>query len=133
MRFTTVAFVFSLALVLSGCPGPTFVVQQYTGPQRDNDSIAILRVNASDPVRLVVLDEENLDVPLESDSHLHIELLPGRHTLSVRSVTNGDRLEPLVLQAEPGKVYRVTAAAAEARIFEVTRGSDALVRDVTAK
>lgn len=133
-RFTAVAvaLVLSLASVLSGCPGPTFVVQQYTGPQRDNASIAVLRVNASDAVRLVVLDDENLDVPLESDSRLHIEILPGRHTLSVRSAMSGERLEALVLEAEPGKVYRVTAAAAEARIFEVSRGSDALVRDVTA-
>jgi len=122
----------SFTTVLTGCPGPTFVVQQYTGPQREADTIAILRVNASDTVRLVTLDDENVDVPLESDSRLHIELLPGRHTLSVRSASSSDRLEPLVLQAEAGKVYRV-AIGSEARVWEVSRGSDAQMRDVTTK
>lgn len=122
----------SLPLLLAGCPGPTFVVQQYTGPQRESDAIAILRVNASDTVRLVTLDDENVDVPLESDSRLHIELLPGRHTLSVRSASGSDRPEPLVLQAQAGKVYRVVIGS-EARVWEVSRGSDAQVRDVTTK
>lgn len=43
------AFV-ALAASLGGCPGPTFVVQQYAGPVRPRETIATLRVlNASAP------------------------------------------------------------------------------------
>jgi hypothetical protein len=119
-----------LTFALQGCPGPTFVVQQFKGPQRPPETIATLRVNASDVVRLVTLDDENIDVPLESDSRLHIELLPGRHALTVRNAKAPDRAEPLAFEAEAGKVYRVTMGE-EARIFEVDRGGDKPIRDVT--
>gem|GEM_PF-3179549 len=123
----------ALALVLVGCPGPTFVVQSYSGPQRAAATIATMRVNGSDAVRLVTLDDEDVRAPLESDSRLHIELLPGRHTVTVetRAAQPSDVRVPLAFDAEAGKVYRVVMVNAEARVFEVERGSDKTMRDVT--
>ena len=73
--------------LLAACMGPTFIVQQYNGPPRARETIATLRVNGAEPVRLLFLDEEDVAAPLVSDGRLHIELLPGKHTLMAR---NGD-------------------------------------------
>lgn len=119
------------ALQLTGCAGPTFVVQQYTGPVRPKDTIATLRVNGADSVRLMTLDEEDVAAPILADGRLHIELLPGRHALTVRNASAPQEpATPLVFQAEPGKVYRV-AFTPDARIFEVDRGADTVGRDAT--
>ena len=67
--------------------GPTFIVQQYNGPPRARETIATLRVNGAETVRLLFLDEEDVAAPIVSDGRLHIELLPGKHTLTAR---NGD-------------------------------------------
>lgn len=121
-----------LALLLGGCAGPTFVVQQYAGPVRPKESIAILRVNGADAVRLAALDSEDVTAPLVEDGRLHIELLPGRHALTVRNAKAPDeRPAAIVFEAEAGKVYRVTLGP-EARIFEVDRATDAPVRDATS-
>jgi hypothetical protein len=127
-----------LAVTTAGCPGPTFVVQQYKGPARAQETVATLRVNASDAVQLAVLDDEDIDVPLASDSRLHIELLPGRHSITVRGAA-GNLARPVELDAEGGKFYRVvltpdapgSPGGAVARVFEIDRGSDKLIRDVT--
>lgn len=124
------ALVLLLAVTVAGCPGPTFVVQQYGGPVRAQENIATLRINASEPVHLVTLDGEDVRVPLESDSRLHIELLPGRHRLGVGSGTN-DAVHELVLVAEAGKVYRVVFVDAAPHVLEVNRSSDASGADVT--
>jgi hypothetical protein len=129
VRAFSAGFLVFFALLLAGCAGPTFVVQQFKGPQRPPETIATLRVNAGGSVRLVSLDDEPLDVPLADDARLHIEMLPGRHSLTVRAA-NADRAEPLSFEAEAGKVYRVTIAE-EARIFEVDRSGDQPIRDVT--
>ena len=118
------------AVMLVGCPGPTFVVQQYGGPVRAQDTIATLRINGSDPVRLVTLDGEDVRVPLESDTRLHIELLPGRHRLGVASGPT-DAASEVVLVAEPGKVYRVSFVSAAPHVIEVNRSSDEPGADVT--
>ena len=123
-------------LVLTGCPGPTFVVQQYPGPQRPSETVSTLRVNGNQPVRLMFLDDEDVAAPVAEDGRLHIELLPGRHTVVVANANApNERHAPIAFQAEPGKVYRVTFAAgpggSEARMFEVDRGNDRAVRDVT--
>src|SRR5262245_24096180 len=100
------------ALVLAGCPGPTFIVQQYNGPPRAREEIAILRVLGSDTVRLLLLDDEDVAAPLESDSRLHIELLPGRHSIAVREMAAQSLVETLAFDAQPNRVYRVTHSPA---------------------
>ena len=120
-----------LALLSAACAGPTFIVQQYAGPVRPKETIATLRVNGSDSVRLTTLDDEDMSAPIVEDGRLHIELLPGRHALAVRNAKAPDeRPVAIAFAAEAGKVYRV-AFTPEPRIFEVDRGTDAPGADVT--
>ncbi len=121
----------ALSLGLGGCAGPTFVVQQYTGPVRSKDTIATLRVNGFDSVRLMTLDNEDVAAPIVSDGRLHIEVLPGRHAITVKNASVPDEpATPIAFTAEPGRVYRVTYSP-EARIFEVDRSADTIGRDAT--
>jgi hypothetical protein len=124
-----------VTLAISGCPGPTFVVQQYGGPQRPRETIATLRVNGNEPVRLLFLDDQDVAAPIMEDGRLHIEMLPARHTLVVGNASApGERYSPITFQAEAGKFYRVVfegGATGEARIYEVERANDKLIRDVT--
>lgn len=123
----------ALAAGLPACAaGPTFVVQSYAGPVRQKDTIATLRVNGRDNVRLATLDREDIGAPIESDSRLHIELLPGRHALTVQT-TDAPALasDPIGFEAQPGRVYRVAMISGAPRVFEVDRGADTQVRDVT--
>ncbi len=132
MRNLLLAALVTIAAVLAACVGPTFVVQQYGGPARPRETIAILRVNGSEPVRLLVLDDEDVAAPIASDGRLHIELLPGRHTLTAR---NGDDPRApsgsLAFEAKANEVYRVVFAGDEPRLFVVGRGSDKPAQDVT--
>lgn len=116
---------------LGGCMGPTFVVQQYGGPVRPRETIATLRVNGSDSVHLITLDDEDVRAPLDSDSRLHIELLPGRHKIGVVSGPN-EPIAPVAFVAEAGKVYRAAYVGTVPHVFEVDRGGDTQGRDVTA-
>lgn len=120
--------------LLSACSGPTYVAQQYDGPPRPRESIAVVRVNAQDPVLLDSLDGEVIAVRLPEGSRLHVEVLPGPHRVGVANAL--DLSAPPVLVdfvAQPGKVYRPVwvAAPSSARIYEVDRDSDALLYDVT--
>lgn len=124
------AFV-ALTPLAGGCAGPTFVVQQYAGPVRPKETIATLRVNGFDSVRLMTLDEEDVAAPVASDGRLHIELLPGRHAITVKNASVPDEpATPLAFTAEPGRVYRVTYSP-DAKIFEVDRSADTLGREAT--
>lgn len=138
--FARVAFSFGLtALGLLGCQGPTLIVQQYAGPVRPTETVAVLRLNGADSVRLATLDDEDIAVPIAPDTRLHIEMLPGRHRVSASRA--GDRYgRALVLpfDAEAGHVYRVVLGAVDAdrgdftaRLMEVDRDTDAPLRDVT--
>lgn len=132
LRFAMVATcAIGAAGPLTGCMGPTFVVQQYGGPVRPRETIATLRVNGSDVIRLITLDDEDVRSPLESDSRLHIELLPGRHKIGIASATS-EAVAPVAFVAEAGKVYRAVFVGADAHVLEVDRGSDSPGRDVTA-
>jgi hypothetical protein len=120
------------AVVSGGCVGPTFIVQQYAGPQRPTETVAILRVSGAQPVRLVLLDEEDAAAPIVEDGRLHIELLPARHTVVVANAAAPDARYPrLTFDALAGKTYRVAFLGAEAHVYEVSPSSDAFVRDVT--
>lgn len=125
----------AVAALAVACMGPTFVVQQYDGAPRPGETIAILRVDAKEPARLLVLDGEDIRAPLIEDARLHIEILPGPHTVVVGN-TNAphERYSPMSFEAAPGKVYRVVfplGATGEAKMFEVEKGSNRLLRDVT--
>jgi hypothetical protein len=127
-----IALVVGLIVALASCVGPTFVVQQFRGPQRPAAEIAILRVNGPDSVRLALLDDEDVATPLVEDGRLHIEMLPTRHTVVVTSTKSSERSPLLTFVAQAGNVYRVAwASDGRARVFEVQRSSDAIVRDVT--
>jgi hypothetical protein len=123
-----VLLVAALATV-AGCFGPTYVVQQYAGPARSQHDVSVLRFLGKDTVRPLDLDGEDVASPLASDARLHIEVLPGKHTLSV--VDGATPLPPLELEAQAGRVYRVVVTGGTPRIYEVDRSSDILVRDVT--
>ena len=120
------------------CGGPTLVVQQYDGPLRPQDTISILRVNGGGSVQLLTLDDTDVAVPIAKDTRLHLELLPGRHTVDVVNVTTPNAPPATVaFDAAPGRVYRVAFVASEsssgptAHVYEVERGGDALLREVT--
>lgn len=124
-------------LLALACAGPTFIVQQYDGPPRRPETIAIIRVHGKEAVQLLTLDGARADAVVEEDVRLHIEVLPGAHTLNVLDRRN-EALGPhrITFRATPGAVYRVVFAASpdvttRARIYEVSPESDALLRDVT--
>lgn len=122
----------ALALAFTGCIGPTFVVQQYAGPRREPYTLAVLRVNGGDSVRLLQLDGEDMRAPIASDGRLHVELLPGRHALSAFDEKEPNkRFQTVAFEGEAGRVYRVVLAGENARIVEVDPSSDAQGRDVT--
>jgi hypothetical protein len=139
VRLTFVASLFILILmVVAACVGPTFIVQQYAGSPRTPETIAILRVNGSDSVRLLILDDEDVAAPIESDGRLHIEMLPARHLVIVGNAkAPQERFVPISWQAEAGKIYRVAFVNAgdgglAPHIYEVDRSRDTILRDVTA-
>src|SRR4051794_33164999 len=98
-----------LALFVA-CGGPTFVVQQYPGPPRPRDSIAIVRLNGGGP-RVVALDRESLVVP-ERGTRFHVELLPGAHELEIDDPNLGIAGLGIRFLAEPERVYRVVLRSA---------------------
>jgi hypothetical protein len=117
---------------LVGCPGPTFIVQQYAGPERPRETIAILRSNAKDDAKLLFLDGEDIAAPIAEDGRLHIEILPARHTVVVGRVSMPtERYPELAFHAEADRVYRVVFTGAEPQVYEVDRAKDTPVRDVT--
>jgi hypothetical protein len=106
----TLTCIFSLAA--AGCGQVTYVLQQYDGPVRARDQVSVLRIQPDDPTQLVSLDEEQLGAQtLDSDVRLHIEMLPGKHTLSVKN-PNAQimQTQKVAFVAQPGRVYRVLLA-----------------------
>lgn len=143
MRGTCLASVWKLALLVAlcssvSCGTPTFVVQQYDGPVRSADTIAIIRVDGGGKVQLLSLDGEATDARVTPDARLHIEVLPGNHSLWVQNLVDNGPAHSLVFRAEAGKVYRVqfiglaAGSAASPHVYEVDRSSNALRVDVTA-
>lgn len=125
-------FVVLGALALVACPrGPTFVVQQYDGPQRPRDDVAVIRVTGAESVRLLRLDEHDVAAPVVEDARLHFEILPGRHTVVAIDNAAPQRNAPIAFEAAPGKVYRVVFENMTPRVHEVDRESDAIGPDVT--
>jgi|SoiMethySBSTD1v2_1073268.scaffolds.fasta_scaffold01635_26 hypothetical protein len=121
----------ALSLVPLACGGPTFVVSQYEGPPRPRDTIAILRIEGSNPVQLVSVDGEPLG-PIERDSRLHIEVLPGEHSVGVANLARQDQPARRVrFIAQAGKLYGAVWTEGAPRLFELDNSSGAPIRDVS--
>lgn len=101
------------AVVATGCGQVTYVLQQYDGPVRAKDEVSILRVQPGDPAQIVVMDGEALGhQALDSDVRIHIEMLPGKHELSVENpqALPNTNTQEVQFVAEPGRTYRVVLA-----------------------
>lgn len=142
MRRVRLGLVWKMALLGALCAGascgtPTFIVQQYTGPVRARESIAIIRVDGNGTVQLLSLDGEATDARVTPDARLHIEVLPGHHTLWVQSAGGAVPAQAVAFRAEAGKLYRVEFVPAAAsgptapRIYEADPDSNRLEKDVT--
>ena len=130
------------ALWLASCGSATFIAQQYPGPARPQETIAILRVNGGEPP-LTSLDGDPLRVQPEKGTRFHIEVLPGEHEVGV-SVPEPGLPQGVVVRfiAEAGKVYRFMTLGApsepgrmpawNAQAVEVDRATDAEIRRVPA-
>src|SRR5262245_18120861 len=96
-----------LAIAGQGCGGPTFVVQQYSGDVRPAETIGVIRVHGKGPAMLAAIDGEPTTVRVSEDARMHIEVLPGKHTIAVANVSDATR-PPVVVsfRAEAGKYYR---------------------------
>src|ERR1051326_2101643 len=113
------------ALSLAGCGLATFVVQQYDGPPRPRESIAIIRINAGQGIDS--LDGETLRAVPAKGTRFHVEVLPGAHEGELREPAVGLTESVNVrFSAEAGKVYRIAVQGGvngnvAARAFEVDR------------
>src|SRR5579859_3641629 len=67
---------------LASCGSATFVVQQYPGPPKPRETIAIIRVNGGG-TPLTSLDGDPLRIEPEKGTRFHIEVLPGDHEVGV--------------------------------------------------
>ena len=133
-RRAAVFFSSLLALSVAGCGPQVFVIQQYDGPVRDSETIAILRINGADSTRVVTLDGEFADPRIAEDARLHIEMLPGRHALQLADTAAPEAgFFRVAFDAQAGRVYRAVVARPAAKVVEVDRGSDQVLRDVTAQ
>jgi len=150
-RPSTSFFAFGLALLLalsSGCGQVTYIVQQYDGPVRDRDEVSILRLKPGDPAQIVSMDGDALGRQvLDSDTRLHIEMLPGKHQLEVENPKAASpSTQRVQFIAEPGRTYCVVLAdrpwhaqkpqAARPNtwsplVYELQGSSDDLAREVS--
>jgi hypothetical protein len=118
--------------LLHACGGPTFIVQQYAGAARPREAISVIRVNGQDTIVLVALDGEDIATRVPDDARLHVEVLPGKHSVTIGDLA--DTAEPArtaSFMAEAGKTYRPVMQAHAARIYEVSPDTDVLLKDVT--
>lgn len=125
------------ASVVAACGGPTFIVQQYDGPPREPETIAVLRVNGDANVVLLSLDGESIRTRVADDARLHVEMLPGVHRVAIADLVDETRpVGRAAFTAEAGKVYRPVFADPReggARVIEVDRSGDTEVRDATLR
>ncbi|MGC4091052.1 MAG: hypothetical protein QM756_24890 [Polyangiaceae bacterium] len=124
---------------LSACAGPTFILQQYDGPARAADSVAIVRFEGSGTVDMVSIDGASADAHVPEDARLHVEVLPGKHVLGVanRAAPSGPPRRVAFL-AEAGRTYRVVFTPPPPndwlpvpRVFEIDARSGAQLKEAT--
>jgi hypothetical protein len=131
------------------CGQVTFVVQAYSGPARAADTVSVVRINRDAPVRVVSVDGDPLgNQQIEEGTRLHVEVLPGRHELSIANEKAPVQKTKVVrFVAEPGRTYRVLAADREWHthatptktpgttwsplVYEVDAEGDRLLREVS--
>jgi hypothetical protein len=97
------------ATLVTACGQVTFILQQYDGPARAREQVGVLRVQPDDPAQLVSMDGDALgQQKLDSDVRLHIEVLPGKHTLRVKNPkAQGVTTQDVSFVAKGGSTYRV--------------------------
>jgi hypothetical protein len=99
----------ALLLLLTSACGPTvtLVVQQYPGPARERTEVAVIRIESDQAAQLAAVDREPLGkLALKEDTRLHVELLPGEHTLDIRHPKKTvDATQVVRFKAEAGAVY----------------------------
>lgn len=144
-RASWLAVLLGVSSGLGGCVVSTLVVRQYAGPERPEEQTAILRVRGTDEARIIALDDQQLEAEVARDTRLHIEVLPGYHTVGVFNPrARLGRSRVLGFEAKGGKVYRVVTAPVPeqgpadlapggwvAVVFEVDAKTDEAVADVT--
>jgi hypothetical protein len=107
------------------------VVSQYAGPPRPRETIAILRTEGGSPVQPISVDGDPL-APVDDDVRLHIEVLPGEHSVAVANLALPDQPAQRVrFFAEAGKLYVAAWTGASPRIFEIDHSSGAMLRDAS--
>ena len=134
---TSILLALSAILSTTSCVGPTLIVQQYDGPARPSYTVAVLRLNGRDPVQLLTVDGGDAAAQIARDTRIHVELLPGPHSVTVVNPGNRDQRGTVDFIAEAGRVYRPMFVGlprregAIARVFEVGRSDDIALRDVS--
>jgi hypothetical protein len=119
-------------LLPQACGGPTFVVQTYDGPAQPRESIAVIRVRGADPVAVVAVDGSPTGSAVDSDARLHIEVLPGEHSIDVANAELPQQPAQRVwFHTIAGGVYRALWQGGRPRVFLVHAGNDAPLTDVT--
>jgi len=123
-------------LSLLQCGRPIFIASAYPGPPRERAEIGVLRVLGDEPAQLISVDGEAADARVSEDAALHLELLPGRHTVFVQDIRAPQEPPGLVrFQVTPGGLYgvRFTQGPAEPQIFTLDPSSYAALTNVTLK
>jgi hypothetical protein len=122
----------------------TFIMQEYDGPPRPREAVAMVRTDDRGPM-LTAVDGHAVRVTsaLDPGNRLHVEVLPGPHEVDVE-VTEAEtglvHAVPVRFVAEANKVYRVEVRAFQAPgaptfltdAYEVDRDSDARLGPVAA-
>ncbi len=134
------ALLVAALLSLAGCGTVTYVLQEYGGEPRPADTIAIVRITSTDPLHVSTVDGDPLDVRLDSDTRVHVEMLPGVHVLGVYRPDSEIPIEQKVrFVASAGRTYAVVMAEAPrgsatpwaGRVYEIDPGSGQPIHDAT--
>jgi hypothetical protein len=88
-------------------------------------------VNGGSSVQPISVDGDPL-APVDDDVRLHIEVLPGEHSVAVANLALPDQPAQRVrFFAEAGKVYVAVWTGGSPRIVEIDQSSGALLRDAS--
>jgi hypothetical protein len=89
-------------------------------------------VNGQESIVLVALDGEDIATRVPDDARLHVEVLPGKHTVTIGDLSDTSRqARSTSFVARAGKTYRPVMRGDAARVFEVDPDTDTLLGDVT--
>jgi hypothetical protein len=137
MNFARIVVLAAVLLGLPDCAGPTFIVQEYPGPVRPAEAIAILRLEGNGTVQLLAVDGERADARVAEDARLHVEILPGKHSVMVQNLAApANPPEAVAFQAEAGKVYRpafmhTVSSGPRLHVFEIDPRTGMPIGDAT--